>query len=354
MTTTRTSATKALIQYAPPLGRKAVGWTWPLRFLLGLVTTVAAAYAIMETFELRFCQPLRCPTMSKVWYFQREVSQPAVVFVGTSQIHYGIMPSVVAEAAESHGRPGLAGYNLGLPGADLEVSWIVTRDTVKGERRPDALVVGVWPLLMTADDPGHPDYISRYGHLGDVWGRVQAGELPATELASASFRGVETILQLPFLRTKKPIQPLRPDTLRRNHGGWWLPEDAQVAAAIPRPDWQAMLSRVGGQKPLRFADDSRPARLLRQFRDCARERGMRLIVVCPPQDHDYETLFYAPGQLAAYDEWMTSFCRREGIEYRDFRQSGEYGHADFADPVHLNAMGATKFSRRLGEYLAQD
>lgn len=320
---------------------------WLVPFVSGLAATVIASYLIMNVLGLRFAQPVTCPDMRKLRFFQTEVRDPAVVFVGNSQMHYGVMPPVVAGVDST-----LNGFNLALPGSPLDVNLILARDLLVSRQTPGVLVLGVMPLELEAGGRSEPELLNRYGSLGDIASGVKRGELPITDLAAASFRGVENLLQAPFGRLKKPIHAYRVDHLRQGLGGWWTPADVAGAPVVPPDIWQTMLSKLPEARAFQFHDDSKPARRLRGFRDLAEERGIRLVLVQPPQHPDYCRRLYAQGTEDRCRSWLDGFCTRERLVYWDLNQLGLYEHADFADPVHLNARGAARFSARLAQKLA--
>jgi hypothetical protein len=326
---------------------------WVGRFAVAFAAVTAASYVLVEALDLRFVQPFRCDHMNKVRYFQLEVRDPAVLYLGTSQMHMGVIPAVVEEAARARGKDIGQGYNLAVPGADLELSWIVARDTVTGRRVPRVLVVGVFPLIMAADrwSPAS-DYVAMYGNFADVWGHVQFGDLQPTALIPVAFRGVQNLVQLPLYHTKKPIDGFRWDRLQKGRGAWWLPEEEATAKAVARERWQQGLDGQGAAQTYHFRDDSRPARWLSSLRDLAKARGMRFAVVYPPQHPDYQRRTMTPGSEERFVAWIGDFCRRAGIAYHDLSAPAENPYEDYNDPLHLNARGAARFSRRLAEVVA--
>jgi hypothetical protein len=326
---------------------------WILSFLLSFVLTVVIAYVLMELLHLRFCQPFRMEHMRKVFFFQHEVRHPAVVYLGTSQIQYGVMPPVVESEAARQGQPVGKGYNLAVLGADFELSWILARVTLKGDQRPEVLVLGIWPLVMAENGSGQTDFVCAYGNLADVYRQVELGRVPPTDLVSTSFRGVANLLQYPFRSLRRPLAVYRDEHLKAGQGSWWLPDQVAGAFPLPADRWQAALDKLSGDRDLSFSDQTRPAWMLRSIRDVAREREIRLVVVTPPQHPDYPPCAYRSGSVERYQAWITDFCRREGIDYVDLDVPGIVDHEDFLDPLHLNARGADKFSRRLTEVVSK-
>lgn len=316
---------------------------------VGCLATIVFSYALVEALNLRFVQPWRLEPLHKVRFFQLEVRHPAIVYLGTSQMLHGVMPAVVAEAAAAAGRPSAnQGFNLAVPGAELEISWILARDLLVNERRPQHLVLGVFPLILAGGQKWAPDFYHRYATLSDVSRRAWAGDVPWSQVAAVGMRGVENLLQWPFFHLKKPPREYSWSRLRRSHGGTYLPEDAATPHTAHADVWQRIEEDMNkaDSRHFRFADDTHAAWLLCQFRDLARTRGMQLTIVYPPQ---------ATGETelaARYQVWFPDFCRRQGLRYLDLNQTDQFTPADFTDPYHLNARGALKFSQLLGQHLS--
>src|SRR5262249_47343409 len=137
-----------LLTSTPAQRKKTTVWRWGTSFVLSGLLTLTAAHLLVESCDLRFCQPFRHEHMAKVRFFQVEVPEVDVVYLGSSQVHLGVMPPVIAQMAAEHGVKLGPQYNLAVPGAELEVSYILARDTLKGPRTPRLLVLGLMPVLM--------------------------------------------------------------------------------------------------------------------------------------------------------------------------------------------------------------
>jgi hypothetical protein len=254
------------------------------------------------------------------------------------------MPPLVQEET------GLTGYNLAVPGANLEISWVLARDLLQGEKRPQVLVVGIFPVIMDANNRNALDFYCRYAALADIAEHVQEGNLPPSALATASLRGLENLLQAPLYPFKKPPLRYRPDYLRLSQGSSWLPAQRNEAFTVPATEWtkrqQHFATETDPVHPVfHFHDDSRPARTLLRLQALAAERGFHLLLVQPPQALEQPTVD------ARFRAWMTTFCEQHHLTYLDLHTGHHYAHADFADPIHLNARGAAKFSRQLAPLL---
>jgi hypothetical protein len=318
-------------------------------FALGCLGLIILSYLVVEALSLRFVQPWRLDHMHKVRFFQVEVKRPDVVYLGTSQVLNGVMPAVVAEAAAAAGRPfANVGYNLAVPGAELEISWILARDLLHGDQQPRHLVLGVFPLIVAGGQRWAPDFYHRYGTLTDVAQRAWVGDVPWSQVAAVGMRGVENLLQWPFYRLKKPIRDFHWTHLRQSHGGTFLPSEADGEITEKAGLWEqvaADMEKVDVSR-LRFADDTHAADLLRRFHALARARNFKLTIFYPPQRIDQ------PAFEARYHAWMRDFCQREGLTYLDLHHTGTFQRRDFTDPYHLNARGAYRLSQLLGQRLA--
>ncbi len=323
-----------------------------IRYLVRLAATftflLVGSYLFVEWAGLRFYQPWTMQMMHKVTYFQSNVIHPEVVYLGTSQVHNSVMPMVIDAEAKKLGFQIATQHNLAVPGADIEISWVLARDLLKGDRLPKVLVVGVFPLILSKEHKGS-EFFPRYGNLSDVADRVWHGEGALSDLGMVSRRGLENLLQLPFYRFRKVLPGYRWDFLEESQGGSWVPRMADQPASRTDQEWQQVLLNInrGDVNQMTFSNDTRPARILNKFRDLAKERGMVLLVILPPQRLK-ATQFYN-----RYDTWMTNFCQQEGIAYFNLNDEDAYDRDDFVDPYHLNVKGAEKFSRALTPYIIQ-
>jgi hypothetical protein len=317
---------------------------WFVRFLAGFVAMLVLAQVVNEGLGLRFCQPLHNEILHhKVAFFREEVRHPGVVFLGNSQVHYGVMPPLLAAP-----QPG---FNLALPGTGLETSWLLARDLVHGARKPEVLVLGVCPFMVARENSEVQCQFYRYGRVTDLPDYLAADPaLPRSVLLSGCFRGVGNLFQYAIAAGRKPSRETKPEYLREGLGSYWLPSHVADAGKIKPAKWDKIEDFIKAAV-FTFGDDSRPAAVLRRFRDLARERGVRLVVVYPPQHQALEARLYPEGGEQRFRDWIEPFCRKEGITYLDAATGAAYGDADFEDPFHLNARGAARFSRELAAYL---
>lgn len=321
-------------------------------FAAGFAALTAAAYLLMELFGLRFCQPFHNEILyHKVEYLRRSIHNPEIVYLGNSQMHYGVMPGIVADELTRRGQPADPGYNLALPGTGLETSWLLARDVLKDRHKPKVLVLGVCPFMLAVEHTERDCQYWRYGTLRDVAEYVQADPAcPPSTLATGAFRGLSNLVEFGLARSRKPGMETRPEHLQQGLGGYWLPDQAAASHIVPEATWRHVLHNFFPAR-FTFRDDGRQALVLRRFRDLARDRGMNLVLVYPPQLPAFCQRLYLDNGEARFDAWITRLCRREGIAYYDLRDSARYVHEDFEDPVHLNARGAARFSRDLATVL---
>ncbi len=337
------------MSHAPPLTTSDPSnrsWRFVIAYAAGLVGTVAVAYGLMEALELRFSQPFTFSQANRAYYYQAHVKHPDVVYLGSSRIALGVIPDVVAAELTARGAPIGRGYNLGILGGDLAIHRIVARDCLKGDRRPRLVVLGVSPFVVS-EGSQHLYHAHRYGNLADILDHVRAGWMGPLDLVSDSIRGVENLMQFPLRGVMKPDPRHRDKHLAQSHGGWWLPQEAEHAPAPgPAPFQQAPVDKF------RFDDHTRPALALKQIQTLTRDRKMRLVVVqCPRHPQDPAGAAGA-GVLDRYRQWIETFCRRRSIEYHGCDEQPSFKLDDFHDLNHLNAKGATTFSRWIAAVVA--
>lgn len=333
---------------------RPTGGAWFWWFLISLVGTVTVANALTEELGLRFCQPCTTHHALKIVTFQREYRNPGIVFIGNSQVFYGIVPSVVERAAAEHGMEIGPGFNLGMPGAGLDVNAIIVRDAVVGQHSAEVMVVGVSPRVLAGERPEKLNHVCRFGSLRDVAEHTWDGDISPADAVPRAFRGLACLLQYPMYEFVDPEEEYyHRGYVRSSRGCRWLPEQAGQYWRISADEWWQTVRRNGPPRSHVFSDDAASARTLLQFGNLATRRGQKLLLVYPPQHPDYLAALYEPGTVERYDRWVRDYCLRHGMKYVDLSEPDRYDlDLDFADPGHLNPRGAEKFSRRIAEVLA--
>jgi|GEM_PF-6082899 len=335
---------------APSRAAGCVAWA-----LFSFSAWLVVCNVLSEASGLRFCQPFRDDHLNKVAFCQREVHRPSVVYLGSSQIHNGIMPALVEQAAAEKGLSLEAGYNLGIGSTGLEIAHIVARDVLVGEQQPRIVVVGICPLLLIAETADTPRNLCLFGSWGDVVDGVIRRRMPVQSLADIAFRGPKNLVEYPLRSWGEPhARSYRSKHLRRSQGGRWLLEETGEARTAPPEAWRQQVEMLPPLPQATFRDDCRAARALLNIKRLAEERGWELVLVDPPQHPDLHRRQLPEGTEEAYRQWLAGFVSRHGFRHLDLTEPGLYVHDDFGDPVHLNAKGAARLSRRLGQALAHE
>lgn len=349
LTPATTSPARAMENPKRPYARRLF---WGLAIF---VLLIVVSHWLVEALELRFCQPFGDSHMNIAYFFQREVRDPGVVYLGSSQMHNGIIPALVEEEAARHGCDIGKGFNLGIGHSGLEVAWIVARDMLNGPRQPKVVVVGVAPLLLAHETRELKSNLTGYGNLADAVDSWKRRSLRLGDLDDVVFRPGRTLVHYPFRELRqKPDSSYATEHLRQAQGGRWLPEHANWAR-LPSPKvWERNLKQLRGcgLPTLTFRDDSRHAQLLLSFQDLCTEKGMRLLLVYPPQHPEYNRRMLPPGAEEAFETWIADFCSRRRIAYHDFSKTVDPDSGDFGDAVHLNGRGAAEFSRAIAPVIA--
>jgi hypothetical protein len=131
-------------------------------------------------------------------------------------------------------------------------------------------------------------------------------------------------------------------------------------------EWQ---TKPYGQKPLTNADNSLEYRqryqpfkesvlakqlgFARELLHQAKERGTHVILVNMPLQQKNLDLLPA-GVYATYLQDLQVTANEGGAQLIDFNKKDLFKASDFADPVHLNGIGALKFFNYLSEHWQKD
>jgi hypothetical protein len=256
------------------------------------------------------------------------------VFVGSSTAMMGIDPTVVdAVAGGSSFNAGQLGYSP--PNLIYEVAEELVRARVA---RTIVYVADSWvantelgsrPLI---DNHGRSDHalwhfsVFRNRDVFFFWTR---------ELVSGSFHS-PTEAWRRHLTSSRRVAAFEEVRL-------WPNGYLQTLGSL-NPDWPHFL-QPGPPGTMQKAT-------LRELFELCRARGVRLVVVRPPEYQ--RTYVEKQKEHAAFSEFLRAESEAYGFTFLDYSVEGAYPHADrqlFFDIHHLNHAGARLFSRMLGEAL---
>jgi hypothetical protein len=351
----------------PPLRRGLTTWARYrviLYFLLGLVAVdvlVASERPVWSAYDSD-------DYTERVAGCRREA--PELVLIGGSPVCEGIDPNVLT-GLYWQGRPLERVYNLGLPGATTSEVWHAVEHGLVTP--PRLLIYGITASDINdgRDEPHGPRSLMdvrdavrwvRYRPQAGEWVIRQfiQGQLSHTWQLFYYRNGIRLWVSdelehyLPGACPEAAAEArdgLRyTSTMRANHG------------YAPRPEFQARThgyrKAVGlSEKRFPFLEKFRLGghlAYLRHLLDWAKAHHVALLLVDMPVTADLEERMH-PREFASYRAALAELERDRGARVvRAARADLGLTDADFADLIHLNARGSTRFSAWLREELARD
>jgi hypothetical protein len=316
------------------------------------------ADALVEALGVRFCQPIGHEPTTAAWAYQTGARDPDVVFIGSSQVHYGFVPAE-AEGAfrEAAGRP-LRAWCLGIEAGIVAAYEPLVRDLLVGPAAPRLLLVGVGPRDVNSNSSRSRLATTYYAGPSD-WGREVREEGLRADwrgLAAGIFGRPTALLQWGLVSAGYRAKNYR--SIIRDQGGAHEPLAAgETPDALPggpsAERWQAMAEarlRMTEEDLLRdFATAGRAERALAGLVRAAKGRGVRVVLVNMPTHPEYDAAT-PPAVRDAYREAMDRACRELGVTFIDLAVP-PYRDGDrdlWRDLDHMNRRGAVRFSRLVG------
>ncbi|QZZ23034.1 hypothetical protein J5X98_12210 [Leptothermofonsia sichuanensis E412] len=325
-----------------------------------------------------------------------ESGPPDVLVVGSSRAYQGINPIVLQQSLSRRGYSGATVFNFGVNGAtaqvvDLKLRQVLTPDQLPrlilwadGARafnsgRVDStynniiaspgykrLVAGIRPTLPQPEIATPPPFCLRLsaGLLEDNLPEDALPEGTLKESRSSSFSGVTPP---PTKNQQLCIQPLD-ETNRFSPSGWVIQASPLPAKPASSPaalgfntvttrfnptSYFRQYPRVPGSYDADYRNftlqGSQSAAMNRVIR-FARSRRIPIVFVNMPLTQIYfdSTRTYHEQQFRAY---IQRFANYGQLTFYDYGQRWLNQHHYFADPSHLNQLGAAHVSNQLGQDL---
>jgi hypothetical protein len=247
------------------------------------------------------------------------------LIIGSSRALQGIDPIVLQQTLEQQGYPQQRVFNFGINGATVQVVRFLLAELLQSEQLPRMLI---WADGARAFNSGRIDRTYEKIQLSPGYQQLQAGHPP--QLATPSDAAVSDALQWAGLQVvKQTFDPKRyfrqyPAVAGQYDG------DYQAFTLSDGPQHRAMnelITLTRGQKvPLVFVN----LPLTDIYLDATRRR--------------YEQTFRRYNQY---------FADRGLLTFYDLSQQWPQRYEYFADPSHLNQVGAQVVGRDLGNRLAE-
>jgi hypothetical protein len=274
-----------------------------------------------------------------------------ILCFGDSLVKLSVIPSVVRE------RTGKRVYNLALSGSQATTSYFLLRKALESGARPEAVVVDFNPPLLRVG-PRH--ILTRWGAL---IGPIEAAELAWWARDADLFAKVALDHALPSLRGKPSIGRNIKDALA-GQSPWNTPFNTMGVRNWDRNDGAQLMvgcsarnlsdAEIQNLREGYYPEWScHPANAegIDHFLALATRNNIRVFWLIGPLIPALHDKIAQSGIYAQHDE----FLRRWQVKYPDLvvlDARKKVGEIDaFWDPQHLSVIGASAFSKTLGDVL---
>jgi hypothetical protein len=323
----------------------------------GLVGMVALILIVEAAIEARSLDLFDVDDWAFRWTGRaaaRKAKGKEILCFGDSLVKLSVIPSVVRE------RTGKRVYNLALSGSQAPSSYFLLKRALDAGARPEAVVVDFNPPLLRVG-PRHN--ITRWGALLNP---VEAAQLAWWSRDSSLFAEVTLGRLVPSIRAryalradllgafagKSSINPINNPMGLRN---WKKNDGAQLmvgsAMAKNLPDAKIRELREG-YYPV-WSVDRANSEGVDRFLALAAEHQIRVFWLLPPLVPALHDEIRRSGVDAQQDEFVRGWqAKYPNLVILDARKRVVDPEA-FWDPQHLSAIGATAFSRAVGDVLRQ-
>ncbi len=277
-----------------------------------------------------------------------------VVLLGSSRTHFGLRASALEQQLRQAQSGPVAAFNFGKPGAGPVMTLYTWRRMCREGIQPALLLVEVSSFQFTEDSarqdtseavlpstvlsPGDLAFCERYApdRVEQLpWDWLLAGAVPWL-----SHRQVVLWALLPGLLPPEMRQRPVPLLNECGDGTEWEVPPPQVRERVTRQVVQSMAKDLRRPVP-----GERPARALRELLEQCRQRGVRVVLLFPPESSALRQALPAE-QVRRLERFVRSTAEAHGADLVDARCW--LGDDDFADGVHLSPTGAARFTERLG------
>ncbi|MBY0546967.1 MAG: DUF1574 domain-containing protein [Candidatus Obscuribacterales bacterium] len=268
-------------------------------------------------------------------------------------------------------------YTFALPGEMPSDAFLIVKNLLTGQKKPDVIVYGVGPrdfldnLLPSPSATDPYRYLSRFGPVDDIASRVMPdwqermnyelgrvfslyGNRDDLSAAAARMAGGAMIRVLPFGKniTYDERHVLIPD---------YHPCEVCAGQAFFRPTTPAERTTFAdnlGEYKKRYANLKWNTYLtqLEFFADTletARANGIKTVVVAMPIT-DLNRSLLSEKSWHAYRNGVLAMAKAKGATTVDLSESPLFARSDFMDTVHLHSGGGKRWLDVVSEKMAAD
>ena len=299
----------------------------------------------------RYFAPINHPSADHVLYYQYMRKPVDVLIFGSSKVKYGVRMEIVREELDRAGMNQVTAAKLAVPGIVILGEYLVIRDLLRGPFRPRLLVLEVAERNFSRNAGRVINDLQAFGTPRDMasflWREARPSE--RGKVLEGIIRGpyftfnMVARMAAGFLGSKgrNAILETKPDL---------TPEMLEVLEQDTWKKKREMLCGIEADSVMERYDITPYMRnVTSALIRTVRERGIDLVLVHFPYEHDYPAYCLAPGAKRKYDQFITGFSRKTGVEFMYYPARSRYvGKREmYGDPEHLNKLGGMGFSREL-------
>lgn len=274
----------------------------------------------------------------------------------------------------------LRSFNFALPGEMPSDAYLIVKNLLNGNRKPELIVYGVGPrdfLDNILPSPSATDpyrYLSRFGDIAPVAERMMPGwmqrldfELGKTsyfygrraEITQCADFAARSILNalLPIPANSKPMDFDNRRLLLPEYRPWeilagqaWFRPTLRTERGNFVDNLDEYRKRYGKMKWDTYISQ------MRFFADTLNEsnkKGIKVVVAIMPITELNRSLL-SNLSWNAYRSGVIALAKRKGATVVDFSESREFTLSDFGDTVHLHSAGGKHFFDSLMARMAKD
>ena len=257
-----------------------------------------------------------------VHYICNEFEDSVAIF-GSSRANHHYDSSTLTEAL------GMPVYNCGRDGNGILLAYCYLHNIISKGHTPRVVIYDFFPEFDVFDNNDHQravNAISPYFRgegMKEIIDRYTPGEYP--KLLLSTYRFNSRFLQI----VSDAVRPQQ-SVIRG-----YKPLNGEITTEFtdnPEPDLKV---------------DTLKVEYFKKFVDLCRDNSIDLVFVVSP-------VFHSVGNTEELHQLHKQLTGRDAYPLFDFRNNDEFtGHKElFADPAHMNHLGAEKFSRMLADSLS--